>query len=434
MPSPAPFDPAPIWHDWRQLCETIGERRAGTAGEARAAAYIAGAFRAAGVEAVSLEEFPCTSARSAVALVHEARGAAWHPVEARALVGAPSTPGPVEGDLVWLELPEGARALRPRSLRGKILAVFGPLPTSLALHRRLLAADPLAVIHVDDRLPFAWAKNDGVYPYWAKKYGMKPTLAVPYLEAWRWRREAVARVRVHVTVDLQPGTSQNVVAELPGADPRLPALVFTAHHDTQCHNVGADDNASGVVCLLALARALAPAFARRRPLRTVRLISFGTEEQLSVGSAVYAQRHRVSPRDVGFVINFDSVASPLGHVLMSTAGAPAVADWCVRRLAAHGLDVAVQPELCPFSDQFPFNRAGISSIWFFRPNFAGGRWQHHSTADNLDNVSVPEIQRLLGAVLPLARKLAAAKKLPFPAKLSPAQHAEARAIGRALYG
>ena len=118
MPAPASFDPAPLWHDWRQLCATIGERRAGTEGEARAAAYIADAFRTAGVPAVTVEEFPCTSARSAVALVHEARGDTWPPVEARALVGAPSTPGPVEGDLVWLELPEGARALLPRSLRG----------------------------------------------------------------------------------------------------------------------------------------------------------------------------------------------------------------------------------------------------------------------------------------------------------------------------
>ena len=37
----------------------------------------------------------------------------------------------------------------------------------------------------DDRLPFPWTKNDGVYPYWVKRHGMPPTLTVPYAEACR---------------------------------------------------------------------------------------------------------------------------------------------------------------------------------------------------------------------------------------------------------
>ena len=77
--------------------------------------------------------------------------------------------GTVEGNLVWLEMPEEASLLKPGSLRGKILALFGPLPPNVHHHNALIAANPLAVIHVDERLPFTWAKNDGVYPVWAKK-------------------------------------------------------------------------------------------------------------------------------------------------------------------------------------------------------------------------------------------------------------------------
>ncbi|MBI5766793.1 MAG: M28 family peptidase [Verrucomicrobia bacterium] len=424
--------PAPLlWHDWSRLCADIGERRAGTAEERHAAEFIAGAFRAAGVASVETEEFPCTSLHAARADVHERVGRTWRRVEARPLVGAPPTSGSVTGKLVWLEMPEGARTLRPGSLRGKVLALFGPLPTSLPLHRRLLSASPLAVIHVDDRLPFAWAKNDGVYPYWARRHGMPPTLAVPYLEAWRWRREGVREVRVRVAVDLRDATSQNVIAELPGSDPRLPALVVTAHHDTQCNNVGADDNASGVVCLLALARALAPA---RRLRRTIRLISFGTEEQLSVGSAAYVRQHRPTTRYTGLVINFDSVASPLGHTQMSVAGDAALGRYASRQLARHGSDVAIVPEIIPFSDHFPFNRAGIPSVWFMRPNFPGGRWQHHSVHDSLENVSVAEVQRLLGAVHPLIVRLASSPTWPFAHTLPSAQLALARKLGRELYG
>jgi hypothetical protein len=426
------FPPDELGRDWRMLCAKIGERRAGTREEARAADYIAGQFRQAGAAAVSIEPFPCSSLRSARAEVHARHGRGWRPVKAAALVGAPGTPGSrsVTGDLVWLELPENARRIQRGSLRGKIAAVFGPLPTEVEVHRRLVAADPLAVIHVDDRLPFSWNKNDGVYPHWARRHGMPPTLTVPYLDAWRWRQEGVSTLKVRVTADLRPAQSQNVIADLPGSDPRLPALILTAHHDTQCNNVGADDNASGVVCLLALARALAGS----PRLRTIRLISFGAEEQLSVGSAAYQRRHRLTPAQAGLVINFDSVSSPLGHFMLSVAGPAALSRFASTTLAHHGLDVSAYPEITPFSDQFPFNRAGIPSLWFMRTNFPGGRWQHHSTHDSLRNVSATEVRRLLSAVHPLIAALAAARRWPFATRLPAAQQIRARQLGRELFG
>jgi acetylornithine deacetylase/succinyl-diaminopimelate desuccinylase-like protein len=434
MTSPVPpaFSAAQIDADWQMLCSAIGERRAGSPEEQRAAGYIAECFQAAGISDVKIEPFPCASLRSATTEVHERNGRDWKSVEARALVGAPSTPGgrPVTGEMVWLELPENAARIQPRAFRDRIVAVFGPLPTSLTVHRRLVAAEPLAVIHVDDRLPFPWVKNDGIYPHWARTHGMPPTLTVPYLEGWRWRRDGVRELKVRVDADLINGRSQNVVGELPGRSPELPAIVLTAHHDTQCGNSGADDNASGVVTLLALARA----FAGARLRRTVRVISFGAEEQLSVGSSAYVRQHRIKPAQVGLVINFDSVSSPLGHWVMSVPGNTALARHARFRLAARGLDVETLPEITPFSDQFPFNRVGIPSLWFMRTNFPGGRWQHHSEHDSLENVSIREVQRLLGAVHPLIVSLASQAKWPFPSKLPAREQALARRLGRELFG
>lgn len=431
MPS-TPFPSAPLWRDWQALCAAIGERRAGTTAERQAADYIAGRFLTAGIDAISIESFPCMSLRRARVEVHAREGARWRRVEATALVGSPGTPGgkTVSGELVWLELPENGRRIARGSLRGKIAMVFGPLPTEVAVHKRLVAAEPLAVVHVDDRLPFEWTKNDGVYPHWARAHGMPPTLAVPYLDAWRWRRDGVRQLRVRSVLDLREAESQNVVAEIPGTDPSLPAIVYTAHHDTQCGNPGADDNASGVVALLALARELAG----KRLRRTVRFISFGTEEQLSVGSAAYVARHQPTPRDIGLVVNFDSISSPLGHWWMFVSGEESFAQYAINGLARRGLDVDAKRELCPFSDQFPFNRAGIPSLWFMRVNFPGGRWQHHSPHDTLENVSAAPVQQLLTAVHPFVSQLAQSAKWPFPAKLSSTQHAEAERIGRELYG
>jgi hypothetical protein len=431
-PSQPPFSSQAITDDWSALCASIGERRAGTAEEARAAEYIAQRFGEAGVTRVNIETFPCKSLRAGEAEVFERNGRIWESIPARPLVGAPGTPGgeAVTGRLEWLELPENAHRLKPDAFRGCIVAVVGPLPTSLDLHRRLVASKPLAVIHIDDRLPFSWTKNDGVYPYWARAHGMPPTLTIPYLHGWRLRREGVRELRVRVAVTLVDWHSQNVVAEIPGTDPRLPAIALTAHHDTQCGNTGADDNASGVVCILALARA----FARTPLRRSLRLISFGAEEQLSVGSFAYVKQHRIKPAQVGLVINFDSVASPLGHWVMSVPGNVKLAVHASRRLASRGLDVSTLPEITPFSDQFPFNRVGIPSLWFMRPNFPGGRWQHHSIHDSLENVSVPEVQRLLTAVQPLIASLAAQTKWPFPTQLPARELALARRLGRELFG
>jgi hypothetical protein len=357
----------------------------------------------------------------------------WHDVESRAVTGAPGTPGgnPLEGDLVWIELPEQTQLLARGSLAGKVLAVFGPLPTSIAYHRKLVAAKPLAVIHVDERLPFSWAKNDGVFPLWAQRYGMPPTVTIPYLDAWKWRLRATARVRVQVDVDLVPATSWNAIADLPGSDPGAGTILLGAHHDTQANSVGADDNASGVVALLELARLLAP-LPRRRSLR---FVSFGTEEQLSVGSAAYVRAHREELNGLALMVNFDSFASPLGHHRMVRAGDKALEAFAKAALAARGLDVVASAEVVPFADHFCFSVFGVPALWFYRPNTAGGcRWQHHSAHDDLANISPAVAAQLLAAAGGLILEAANADSLPFGRGLARNQRRLTRDWARTLYG
>jgi Zn-dependent M28 family amino/carboxypeptidase len=69
-------------------------------------------------------------------------------------------------------------------------------------------------------------------------------------------------------------TYRNVVGELPGAREEDPLLVVGAHYDTVPNTPGADDNASGVAGLLALAKVLV----RRPPASKVRFAAFALEE------------------------------------------------------------------------------------------------------------------------------------------------------------
>jgi hypothetical protein len=426
-----PVNQKTLLRDWRVLCEDIGERRAGSSAERRAAEFVARRWAEMGLTSVAIEEFPCRSLVSARSRVQAWSGGRWRAVEAQTLVGAPGTPDgrTVEGEIVWLEMPENRAVLKRGALRGKIAVLFGPLPTRVEHHRQLVAAQPSAVIHVDERLPFPWAKSDGVYPAWVKRHGMPPTVTVPYTEAWQWRQAGVRQLRVGVSLVQRTALSQNVIAELPGTSPQLPALVLSAHHDTQCDNPGADDNASGVVGLLALARSLA-AVPRRR---TIRFISFGCEEQLSVGSAAYVAAHRTAMRGVGLVVNFDSVASPLGHLELWRVGPAALGTMAERWLARSGVGVRASAEVSPFFDTFPFNRAGVPSLCFYRPNFSGGRWQHHSRHDTLANVSVAELARLVTAVAPLVRDLANRTVWPFARAFPADQRRVVRRLGAELF-
>ena len=241
-------------------------------------------------------------------------------IEARSLTGAAPTKGKISGELVWIEMPEQAQRRFQKSLKGKIAVLFGPMPTDVQLHRKLVAMGPAAIIHVDDRLPFDWLKDDGVYPLWARKYGMPPTVTIPFRTAWALKKQGANHAELQITIQQQQGISQNVVGEIRGRKPELPLLVVSAHHDTQCNNAGADDNASGVVAVLELAAM----FSTIQPLRTIRFISFGTEEQLSVGSAHYVQKHRNELSKIGAVLNMDSIASRPGPQCCFIRGASGI--------------------------------------------------------------------------------------------------------------
>jgi len=421
--------------DWRQLCRSIGERRAGGPGEGRAVAYIARRFAESGL-AVARERFSCrhlADARSAAAV---RAGGRWHAAESLPLVNGDSTPGgrAVEGEMAWIEAPEGLHRLRAGSLRGKILVLFGQMPGDTRGFRSLLAARPAAVLQVDDREPFPWPIQNALLPEWVRQFGSVPIAGIAYQTAWNWRRLSPVRARVSILTRHRTAPSANVVATLPGSDPAAPAILFGAHHDTPPGLVGADDNASGVVSLLELARLFAAVPERRR---TLIFASFGTEEQLSVGSAEYVRRHRRELGRIGLVVNFDSVSSLLGHNHLYHSGQARLGEFFQAGMRRGGYDLQLNSTITPFSDHFPFTAYGIPGVWFYRSNVRGaGRWQHHSgrNHDSLANVSAGVLCGLLDAVAPIVLGLDGARVWPFGTKLPPAIAAQTAEYARKWYG
>ena len=419
-----------IMSDWKMLCEKIGVRLAGTEEEEASARYILRELEKAGCSNCKFEKFPCRSLKRGNSHVEVNQGSGWETVESAALIGSGSTDGIVEGEAIWLEMPEHAPLLHRGSLEGRIAILFGPLPEFVEHHIKLVESNPLAVVHVDHRLPFDWAKNDGTYPLWVKKHGFPATVTVPYTEAWKWRKQGIVRLRVQSDVEMAEKDSQNVIGELTGTNPDLGIILLGAHHDSQAGNVGADDNASGVVALLALARMLKG----QNLKRTIRFISFGTEEQLSVGSAEYVKLHKEELPSIALVINFDCISSPLGHSQMFCTGGSELADFALNGLKDCGLYVQLKTEAFPYADHFPFSVFGVPALFFFRENFPGGRWQHHSAHDNLENVSVDILMEIVSALGRLIQDTALIEKLPFGRELDPVLKEKTLTLARTLFG
>jgi carboxypeptidase Q len=84
------------------------------------------------------------------------------------------------------------------------------------------------------------------------------------------------------------GQSGNVVAEVPGRDPKAPILLVGGHLDSWDLGTGAIDDASGIAIVTAAAKRIMDA---GRPLRTIRVVWFGAEEPGGFGGAALAKAH-----------------------------------------------------------------------------------------------------------------------------------------------
>jgi len=426
------INPDNLTRHLRHLTENIGVRLAGTAGEAAAADYVAAEFDKAGAR-VHLEKFSVQARDVREQLLQVFHDGAWHDAGCSLFANTPGTNGAwVEAPLVFFEGPTGYQQadLAPL-MRGHIVLHLGCHIESRENYRRLVVAGPAGVLMVDVRYPGAVPLADAIFPAYAATCGAVPTLNVAFLDAWRWRERRATCVRFRVVGGPRPAESANVIAELPGTDPAAGVLFLGGHHDTQADSVGADDNGSATAGLLELARVLAP-LPRRR---TVRLISFGAEEQLSVGSAAYVRRHRAElAREGRCMFNLDSFGSLLGWNTLS-GSAPADLDALLPAyFQKHGQQVRRERGVLPYADHFPFVAAGVPGLTLMRPNCAGGRFFHHRPDDDLSRVSPPLMAALLGAVAEFTADMAAAGELPFAATIPSDELSAVAACWEDLFG
>jgi len=186
-----------------------------------------------------------------------------------------------------------------------------------------------------------------------------------------------ARAKATIISKVRNFDSNNVIAKLPGADPKLAdeAVLYSAHYDhlgivagMAGHNIynGPQDNSTGCGILLEIARAFAGV--RQPPKRSLYFAAVTAEEQGLLGSE-YLGKHSPTPvKDISLAMNYDDVP-PLGvPEEVNVAGAERTTFYPAVERTARQFGLSIVPDARPEaghyfrSDHFSFARAGVPAF------------------------------------------------------------------------
>jgi Zn-dependent M28 family amino/carboxypeptidase len=186
-----------------------------------------------------------------------------------------------------------------------------------------------------------------------------------------------ARLKAHMVSKIRQISSRNVLAMLPGSDPKLKneAVVYSAHYDhlgirpdmpgDNIYN-GARDNATGCGILLELARVYAQA--QSKPRRSVIFASVTAEEQGLLGSEYFGKHPPIPAGKISLDLNFDDVP-PLGEPEeVEVSGAERTTFYPTVEAMAKEFRLAIRPDSHPEaghyyrSDHFSMARVGVPAF------------------------------------------------------------------------
>jgi Zn-dependent M28 family amino/carboxypeptidase len=189
--------------------------------------------------------------------------------------------------------------------------------------------------------------------------------------------ELPVRLQAHVASQLRPFVSKNVIAKIPGSDPRRAdqAVIYTAHYDHLGINPsmpgdniynGAVDNGTGCAILLELARAWS--LAKPAPPRSILFAAVTAEEQGLLGSEYLGKHSPVPPGKIALDLNFDAVP-PIGDPEETeVTGAERTTFYPVVEATAKEFGFAIRADSRPEaghyyrSDHFSLARVGVPSF------------------------------------------------------------------------
>ena len=187
-------------------------------------------------------------------------------------------------------------------------------------------------------------------------------------------------------------TSGNVIAEVPGRDPSKGIVLVGGHLDSWDLGTGAIDDASGVAITTAAAKRIMDA---GQPLRTIRVVWFGSEEIGLFGGAAYAKAHGGEPHHVAAESDFGADRVYKFSTAVKDEALPAMAP-IVEALAPLGIVQNRKNGEAGGSDTDPLQEAGVPILSL---NQDGTRYfdLHHTADDTLDKIDPGQLRQNVAA-------------------------------------
>ena len=306
------------WDITEGLTTEVGQRLAATGAEARARDWGVRRLKAMGFANVRVEPFTMpvwTRGAESAEIVSP-----FPQKLAIAALGYSGSTGPagVTGEIIYFDSVDALRAAPDSAVRGKIVFIDHHMMPSqdgsdygqFGAPRRqgpTVASKKGAIGIVIRSIGTDHHRN----PHTGVQYftdGATPipagALSIPDAEQLVRVLKRGRPVVMHLTLVSQKtegGQSGNVIAEVPGRDPRAPILLVGGHLDSWYQGTGAIDDASGVAIVTAAAKHIMDA---GRPQRTIRVVWFGAEEPGGLGGKAYAEAHGKEPHAIAAESDF----------------------------------------------------------------------------------------------------------------------------------
>ncbi len=422
---------------WDVLCHDIGHRTAGSTGEQEAADYIESRLQNLGLTDIQRHhfEFPnWSSSRCMLKVSVPGDPKMIRPprriTSARANSYSVSTPKKwIRGRLAYLQ--SGLPLDFDQPLKGKIGLLIGALALSdEKLKQRIMRSGLKALLSVDTRVPFGWPVSQGAAPHWVDGFNV-PMAGIAYHDAINLVEQLPSTAELSIQARHFTSASQNILGQIVGHEYPDEVILVSGHHDCVEENVGADDNASGVIFMLELARILS----KHRLRRTVRFVSYGVEERLSIGSYLYMRSlSKAQQRKIIFAANADGISSAVGTDHVRVTGTPPLERLVQQTWRTGKHPAQISSSVHAYTDHFPFNIVGVPSVSLGRSAIVGGAsWQLHSKHDNTDHVSTKVLARSINTTAKLLLRIANVKTSLFTRRINPILQRQVRSIARDIY-
>ena len=414
-----------VMENLEYLSDNIGQRLTGSPQLKQANEWTRDKFTQYGMANAHLE--PWTIARSWTRGTARARivSPAEHPLTIAAAGWSPSTPGVVQGPVVYFDAKkkeefakfhgklQGAvviyqepASFSPPSPADPKAAVLRPMQEPPPKMGEPPAPDPYEAILQAAKERTEFFKQEGVIavlrdsakPHGLlnmtdvslEKYGIGPIPSAfvtgeGYRMIFRMLKHGPVKVEVELTNTIgdKPIEVYNTVAEIRGSEKPDEMVIIGAHLDSWDLGTGSTDNGTGSMAVLEAARTLAKL--NLKPKRTIRFVLFTGEEQGLYGSQEYVKAHQNELEKVSAVLVHDTgTGRVLTLGLHDNYQDRELVDEVLAPL--HELKL-LEPSMSRSfgTDHLSFDEVGVPGFYCVQ-ELAEYRLTHHSQSDTFDKV------------------------------------------------